>query len=205
MAGGVEDLEGVVPQLQCHAVGEGDVGLADLLLPLGQQLGNLGGILALQQIQVILIGGLVKGGGDLVVAIHHLLVGDDGGAFPFQIGVTKDVVDVGLGVDHILDTAAFLLGKIDHLLQLGDPLCGVDEHSALASEHHGRVAAPDAGEGIHMGGDLLHLNVRRADGLHIISKVTLPNSNNFQHRVIASFNIHNRYADTVGLSAAPAG
>ena len=48
-------------------------------------------------------------------------------------------------------------------------------------------------------------NVRRADGLHIISKVTLPNSNNFQHRVIASLNIHNRYADTVGLSAAPAG
>ena len=55
----------VVPQLQCHAVGEGDVGLADLLLPLGQQLGDLGGILALQQVQVVLIGGLIEGGGIL--------------------------------------------------------------------------------------------------------------------------------------------
>ena len=147
-----------------------------------QQLGDLGGILALQQVQVVLIGGLIEGGGNLVVAVHHLLVGDDGGAGLLQVGVAEDVVDVGLGVDHILDAAALLLGEIDHLLQLGDPLGGVDEHGALAGEDHGRVAAPDAGEGIHIGGDLLHFNVGRADGLHIVRIVALPDANDFQHR-----------------------
>ena len=74
-------------------------------------------------------------------------MGDDGGTLLFQVGVAEDVVNVGLGVDHIPDAAALLLGKGDHLLQLGDPLGGVDEYGTLAGEDHGRVTAPDAGEG----------------------------------------------------------
>ena len=106
-------------------------------------------------------------------------MGDDGGADLLQIGIAEDVIDMRLGVDDILDAAALLFGEVDHLLQLGDPLGGVDEHGALAGQDHGGVASPDAGEGEDVGSDLLDLNVGRADGIHIVGIVALADATTF--------------------------
>ena len=172
-------LKGMVAHLQRQLVGEGDVGLADLLLALGQQQVDLGGILTLQQIQIVLISGLVECGGDFVVTVEHLFMGDDGSALLLQVGIAEDVVNVGLGVDQILDAAALFLGESDHLLQLSEPLGGIDKHSALAGHDHAGVAAAHTGEGIDVRGDLLDFNIGGADGVIVICPMALANSNNF--------------------------
>ena len=179
VAGGVVALKGVVAHLQRQLVGEGDVGLADLLLALGQQQVDLGGVLTLQQIQIVLIGGLVERGGDLIVTIEHFFVGDDGGTLLLQVGVAENMVDMRLGVDQILDAAALFLGESDHLLQLGEPLGGIDKHGALAGHDHAGVAAAHTGEGIDVRGDLLDFNIGGADGVIVICPMALANSNNF--------------------------
>ena len=172
-------LEGVIAHLQRQLAGEGDVGLSDFLLALRQQTGGLGGVLPLQKVQVVFIGGLIEGGGNLIVSVQHFFVGNDGGALLFQVGIAKHMVNVGFRVDEVLDAAALLFGEFDHLVQLGEPLGGVDEHRALAGQDHGGVAAPDAGEGVYLRCDLLNFNVGGADGVVIVRAVALPDSNDF--------------------------
>ena len=82
------------------------------------------------------------------------------------------------GVDEILDAAALFLSESDHLLQLSEPLGGIDKHGALAGHDHAGVAAAHTGEGIDVRGDLLDFNIGGADGVIVICPMALANSNN---------------------------
>ena len=92
----------------------------------------------------------MEGGRNLEEAVQNLLLADDGGPGLFQPVVAEDMVNMALRVDQVLDRPGLFLGKGDHLLQVGNPLGGVNEDGTLPSQDDAGIAPPDFGFSIHI-------------------------------------------------------
>ena len=139
----VETLKGVVAELDRQALREGDIRCGDDILILRGHAVQRVRILALDDIHSVVVCGHVKCRRDLEEAVEDLLLSDDGRAGLLEPVIAEDVVDMRLGVDQVLDASGLLLGERDHLLQVGDPLRGVDKDSAFLGKHHAGVTASD--------------------------------------------------------------
>ncbi len=159
VAGGVEELEGVIADPQRQVAREDDlspvrIGLVHVAG--GEDRGALG-----------IIGGNRLGGvgegiedraDDHEVVGHALVVNDPSGAL--EVVVAEDVVDVVLGVHHVPDRSVRLC-FLPHRHGPRRQLRGVDHHHAVGGRDVARVAATQPCVGADRCRDLLHRLLRR--------------------------------------------